>query len=147
MRGLFDGIAIALNRRLVGAARQLKMKSKFHAPSPRRTISDAAAKDFCATGQCNSLGDPMCLEPCFHPLPPVARLLWPIARTVVSIEAMRSIGINHDLGRFAGSLQFHSHLIDLRHRNCDVGSAVQAKNRDIDLSREIERTFWRRFGA
>ena len=63
----------------------------------------------------------MRLEPCFHPLPSVARLLWPIARTVVSIEAMRSIGINNDLGRLAGSLQFGAHL-----SICDIGIAASA---------------------
>jgi hypothetical protein len=38
MRGLIESVAIALHRGLVGAARELKMKSEFHAASPVRLV-------------------------------------------------------------------------------------------------------------
>jgi hypothetical protein len=38
MRGLIESVAIALHWGLVGAARELKMKSEFQAASPVRLV-------------------------------------------------------------------------------------------------------------
>src|SRR5262249_43614585 len=71
------------------------------------------------------------LEPLQQPLPPVLGLVFPVAGTVVGVEAVRRVGVEHDLARLLrlGPLV----------RDAGRGPAVKAPPRRVEILDHIDR--------
>src|SRR5216683_2030270 len=79
------------------------------------------------------------LEPSQHSLPAVLRLLRTIARTVIGVEAVRSVGIDDNLRWLARGLERGAQCVDLRYRDTGIGTAVEAEDRRVDSIHKIDR--------
>jgi len=78
-----------------------------------------------SNNQSNS-GYAVFLEPGQHPLPSIFGGLRVVAGTIVGIEAVTGVGIDHDLRWLAGGFERGAHLLDLRRRDSHIFAAVQS---------------------
>src|SRR5262245_23172072 len=88
---------------------------------------------------CPALRNAVLLEPSLQALPAVFGILLAVAGAVVGIEAVRGVGIQNDLGGLVGVLEGLTHFFHAVDGNAHVGGAVEAEDRGLQVTDQVNR--------